>query len=115
MLAQRVLRCIGVVCFLLSTLPCLKAQVSSPASTLCYVTDAKFTTCPNGQTEWSDVQPITFSKTNSFLYVNQDASHSFLYLMYDFPFRTTPIASTDSVHISFDTVLQDTGVPTSER
>jgi hypothetical protein len=66
------------------------AQVSGPATANCHVTDGKFTACPSGQTEWSDVQPLSFPATNSFLYVNQDASHSFLYLMYDFPFHNFP-------------------------
>jgi hypothetical protein len=65
--------------------------------------------------EWSDVQPLAFPATNSFLYVNQDAGHNFLYLLYDFPFRTTALAATDSVHINFDTVSQDTGVPALEE
>ena len=91
------------------------AQISGPPTTSCHSTDGKFTVCPNGQKEWSDVQPLAFPATNSYLYVNQDASHSFLYLLYDFPFRTSPIAATESVHVSFDTVSQDSGVPSLEE
>lgn len=87
------------------------AQVSGPPTATCHVTDGRFTTCPNGQVEWSDVQPVAFPATNSFLYVNQDAAHSFLYLMYDLPFRTTPLAASDSVHINFDTVETESGAP----
>ena len=91
------------------------AQLSGLPSANCHVTDGEFTVCPNGQMEWSDVQPLSFPATNSFLYVNQDAAHGFLYLMYDFPFRTVTLASTESVHISFDTVSTDAGVPALEE
>lgn len=87
------------------------AQVSGPPSANCHVTDGTFTPCPNGQTEWSDVRPLAFPASNSYLYVNQDASHTFLYLMYDLPLRTTPLAATDSVHINFDTVETLSGSP----
>jgi hypothetical protein len=56
------------------------AQLSGSPSRLCHVTDGKFTTCPGGGTEWSDVQPLAFPASQSFLYVNQDAAHNFLYL-----------------------------------
>jgi hypothetical protein len=75
------------------------------------VTDGTFTTCPNSTKEWSDVFPVAFPASNSYLYVNQDASHSFLYLMYDFPFRKEKLAATDSVHVSFYTVEQSSGEP----
>jgi hypothetical protein len=86
------------------------AQVSSPPSANCHITDGKFDVCTNGQVEWSDVQPVNFP-TDGFLYVNQDPKHSFLYLMYDFPFRTTDLAATDSVHINFDTIETESGTP----
>ena len=81
-----------------------EAQVSGPPSANCHVTDGQFTSCPNGTTEWSDVQPVAFPASNSYLYVNQDPAHAFLYLMYDLPVRTTALAAADSVHINFDTV-----------
>jgi hypothetical protein len=93
----------------------LQAQFSGPPTATCHVTDGQFTSCPGGPSEWSDVQPLPFPSTNSFLYVNQDAGHAFLYLMYDFPVRTTALGPTDSVHVSFDTVSQDTGVPALEE
>ena len=83
------------------------AQVSNKPTAACHVSDGQFTTCSSGKSEWSDVQPLFFLASNSYLYVNQDAAHSFLYLMYDFPFRTSPVAAGDSVRVSFDTVEQD--------
>lgn len=87
------------------------AQVSGPPSANCHVTDGTFTACPNGKTEWSDVTPLAFPASDSFLYVNQDTSHTFLYLMYDLPLRTTPLGAADSVRIHFDTVETQSGVP----
>ncbi len=87
------------------------AQSSGPPSAACHVTDGRFTSCSNGTTEWSDVQPVAFPASGSFLYVNQDSAHTFLYLMYDFPSRTAPLAATDSVHVNFDTVEQVSGSP----
>jgi hypothetical protein len=91
------------------------AQISGPPTANCHVTDGQFTACPNGKKEWSDVQPLAFPATNSFLYVNQDAGHNFLYLMYDFPNRTVALGSTESVHISFNTVSTDSGAPALEE
>lgn len=80
------------------------AQSGTTPSANCHVTDAQFTSCPGGGVEWSDVQPVAFPASNSFLYVNQDPGRQFIWLLYDFPFQTTPISATDSVRISFDTV-----------
>lgn len=88
-----------------------KAQLSGPPTANCHVTDGQFTACPNAKTEWSDVQPLAFPSSDSYLYVNQDAAHAFLYLMYDLPLRTTPLAANDSVHINFDTVETLAGSP----
>src|SRR5712692_8472867 len=85
----------------------VKAQVGTAPSANCHVSDGQFTTCTGGGSEWSDVQPLPFPASNSFLYVNQDAGRQFIFLLYDFPFKTTPIAATDSAHVSFDTVEQD--------
>ena len=85
----------------------VKAQVGTAPSANCHVSDGQFTTCSGGGSEWSDVQPLPFPASNSFLYVNQDAGRQFIFLLYDFPFQTTPIAATDSAHVSFDTVEQD--------
>jgi hypothetical protein len=100
---------------LLASVDLAKAQLSGPPTANCHVTDGTFTACPNGTKEWSDVQPLAFPATNSYLYVNQDSVHAYLYLMYDFPFRTAPLAATDSVHVSFDTVSQDSGTPGLEQ
>jgi hypothetical protein len=71
--------------------------------------------CPNGKAEWSDVTPLEFPSTDSFLYVNQDSGHNFLYLMYDFPVRLTPLGAGESVHVTFNTVSSDTGTPHLEQ
>jgi hypothetical protein len=85
----------------------IEAQVGTTPSANCHVSDGQFTACPGGGSEWSDVQPVAFPGSNSFLYVNQDPNRQFIWLLYDFPFQTTPIAPTDSVRVSFDTVEQD--------
>lgn len=87
------------------------AQTSGGPSANCHTTDGTFTACANGQAEWSDVQPTFFPASNSFLYVNQDPTHTFLYLMYDFPARTTALAAGESVHINFGTVETKSGSP----
>lgn len=86
------------------------AQSSQGPSAFCHTTDGTFTDCDPqtaGREEWSDVQPSAFAAANSFLYVNQNATKSALFLMYDFPFRTAPLASSQAVRISFDTVEQE--------
>ncbi|HEY6331625.1 MAG TPA: hypothetical protein VI756_20030 [Blastocatellia bacterium] len=93
--------------FNLGLMQVVHAQVASKPTAACHVTDGQFTPCPGGKTEWSDVQPLFFPSSNSYLYVNQDDAHGFIWLMYDFPFRTKPMASTDSVQVTFDTVEQD--------
>ena len=93
----------------------LPAQVSNLPSANCHVVDGQFTTCANGTAEWSDITPLSFPATNSYLYVNQNAAQGFLHLMYDFTFRTSPIGSSDAVTISFDTVEQDSGTPALEH
>lgn len=80
------------------------AQQGNSPSANCHVTDAQFTACPGGANEWVDVTPVFFPASNAFLYVNQDPGRQFIWLLYDFPFQTTPMAATDSVRISFDTV-----------
>src|SRR5437870_9279553 len=82
----------------------VRAQIATGPSSHCHVTDGTFTTCPDGSAEWSDVQSTSFPATNSYLYVNQDAARTALFLMYDLPLRTTPLASNESVLVSFDTV-----------
>jgi hypothetical protein len=91
------------------------AQLSTAPTANCHVTDGAITACANGQTEWADVQPLVFPDTNSFLYVNQDAARTFLYLLYDFPFRTAPVRAGEAIHVRFNTVSQDNGTPGLDR
>jgi hypothetical protein len=114
-LAFRPIRMASLTAVVLAFVNLGEAQVSGPPSANCHVVDGKFTACPNGKTEWSDVKPLAFPATNSYLYVNQDPEHTYLYLMYDFPFRTSAIGPAESVHVSFDTVSQDSGVPALEQ
>jgi hypothetical protein len=110
-IALRSAEAVVLLVFVLGSMDISRAQVSSGPTSNCHVTDGQFTPCPNGKTEWSDVAPLPFPATNSYLYVNQDAAHAFLYLMYDFTFRTSPIGLSESVTVSFDTVSQDPGAP----
>lgn len=80
------------------------AQSGTAPSANCHVSDGQFTSCSSGGSEWLDVQPVFFPASNSYLYVNQDPARQFIWLLYDFPFQQTPIAPTDAVRISFDTV-----------
>ena len=108
----------GVVLLLILgqfTLGLAQAQVSSPPTANCHVTDGTFTACSNGQTEWSDVQPLAFSATNSYLYVNQDRARTFLYLMYDFASQTRPLGPAEDVQVNFDTVEEDSGSQSLEH
>jgi hypothetical protein len=89
------------------------AQVATIPSPACHVTDGVFTTCSNGQAEWSDVEPLSF-QSDSFLYVNQDVARTALFVMHDFPVRTTPLGANQAVRITFDTVERD-GAPRFER
>ena len=100
-----------VMVILLGALAPAWAQLSTAPSAQCHVTDGSFTACPNSAKEWSDVTPVSFPSTNSYLYVNQDPTHTNLYLMYDFPLRVNPLGATDSVHINFFTVETVSGAP----
>jgi len=102
---------LSLLLFILAASLSLKAQVSGPPSTNCHVTDGSFSSCPSNGKEWSDVTPVSFPATKSYLYVNQDSSHLNLYLMYDFPVRTAKLAGSDSVHVNFYTVEQVAGIP----
>jgi hypothetical protein len=86
------------------------AQISGGPSAFCHITDGVFTDCDSqnaGIEEWSDVPVTSFPAANSFLYVNQNAPRTALFLMYDFPFRTTPLSANQHVRVTFDTVEQE--------
>ena len=80
----------------------------------CHSTDGAFTTCPDGTQEWSDVPPINFSETQTFLYVDQARLNptqgspqlvaDTLMLMYDECGRTRPLGRDEYVLVSFKTV-----------
>jgi hypothetical protein len=89
------------------------AQVATSPTAACHVADGAFTTCSNGQAEWSDVEPLAF-QSDSYLYVNQDVARTALFVMHDFPLRTTPLGANQAVRITFDTVERD-GAPRFER
>ncbi len=49
----------------------IAAQTSGGPSTLCHVSDGKFTVCPDGEKEWSDITPTVFPDTGGIVYVDQ--------------------------------------------
>ncbi len=102
-LLRQALRCSTILLIAIYSTGAL-AQSGNAPSASCHVTDGQFTACGGGPSEWADVTPVFFPATNSYLYVNQDPNRQFIWLLYDFPFQTNPIAATDSVRISFDTV-----------
>ncbi len=90
------------------------AQVATTPTAACHVTDGAFTSCPSGDMEWGDVEPLSFV-SNSFMYANQDAARTALFLMFDYPARTTPIGPNQAVRISFDTMGRAGSAPRFER
>lgn len=103
------------------------AQVSGPSdaftdgpSLFCHETDGIFTSCADGNMEWSDIQASFFDvfadavSPDSALYVDQadkDPERSIpngsgidtLMLMYDEILRTTPLDPSETVHVHFMT------------
>jgi len=87
-------------------------------SAFCHVTDGAFTSCNDGNTEWSDIQATSFSDVSgllSVLYVDQadldplrgvsaQVPVDTLMLMYDEVRRITPLGVGEAVHIHFMTV-----------
>lgn len=94
------------------------ANTTGP-SAFCHQTDGVFTTCANGNQEWSDITGAPFTDSSgkllSVLYVDQadkDPTRSIpngsgldtLMLMYDEVSRTVPLLTGETVHIHFMTV-----------
>jgi len=94
--------------------------VVSNRSAFCHVTDGAFTNCGAGHTEWSDVPPLVFAPTSSWLYADQadldpargtplSPVDTFM-LMYDECGRHTPLAADEYFALNFDTVEVVAGV-----
>jgi len=93
------------------------AYAASSRSAFCHSTDGSFTTCPDGHAEWSDVPPVFFAASNSYLYADQASlinptgpPDTFL-LMYDECSRTSPLGPNDYFLVNFTNIDSDTGSP----
>jgi hypothetical protein len=108
-----------------------KQQAADGPSAFCHATDGAFTLCPDANAEWSDIPPVHFPESNSFLYADQadldpnvqsihpvsgEASplDTFM-LMYDECSRTEPFGPDEYFLVNFDTVEVEEGVEKVER
>jgi hypothetical protein len=90
-------------------------SAGAAASAFGHITDGKFDII-NGHQEWSDVQPVVFATTQSYLYADQaNLNHpagsppdTFM-LMYDEVGMTTPLGPNQSFRVSFTTVEHEDG------
>src|SRR5712692_8218923 len=100
-------------------------QVVTTPSAACHVTDGAFTVCPDGKTEWSDVQTVFFPASNSYLYASQadldpnlssprSPVDTFM-LMYDECGITAPLGRDEYFLVAFTTVEKENGVETLEH
>ncbi|HEV2988278.1 MAG TPA: nidogen-like domain-containing protein [Candidatus Angelobacter sp.] len=93
------------------------SYAASSPSAFCHSTDGGFTTCPDGHQEWSDVTPVFFSQSNSYLYADQAAflnpggPPDTFFLMYDECARTTPLGPNDYFLVNFTNVETSSGSP----
>jgi hypothetical protein len=96
--------------FVLSAFSHLSSHAATGPSTSCHATDGSFTTCSDGHQEWSDVTPLFFPQSNSYLYADQAAflnpggPPDTFFLMYDECARTEPLGPNDYVLVNFDNV-----------
>jgi hypothetical protein len=93
------------------------AHATTSRSAFCHSTDGAFTTCPDGHAEWSDIPPVFFPQSNSYLYADQASlinpsgpPDTFL-LMYDECSRTSPLGPNDYFLVNFTNIDSDAGVP----
>lgn len=98
------------------------SAASNPPSAHCHATDGRWTTCPDGSAEWSDVTPQEFPATHSFLYADEadldpalrssDSNPADTFtLIYDECDRKAPLGPDEYLNVSFDTVEQRPGTP----
>jgi hypothetical protein len=93
------------------------AHAATNPSAFCHATDGGFTTCPDGHQEWSDITPIFFPQTNSYLYADQAAflnpggPPDTFFLMYDECGRTAPLGPNDYFLVNFANVDAGSGSP----
>ena len=97
------------------------AQGAGP-SAFCHVTDGRFTECPGGGREWSDVAVRSFPTTQSFLYASQadldptkGSPLDTFVLMYDECGRTTPLGPHEYFLVTFKTVEVEDGAEKLEH
>ena len=107
------------------------AQSRSAPSIHCHVTDGDFTSCPDGNLEWSDVPFAHFPSANSYLYADQAdidpnlqsihpitgavTPHDTFMLFYDECNTTTPLGPDEYFLINFDTVEVEGGLEQLDR
>ncbi len=93
------------------------AHAASNQSAFCHSTDGSFTTCPDGHQEWSDITPVFFPQSNSYLYADQGAflnpggPPDTFFLMYDECSRTAPLGPNDYFLVNFANVDEASGSP----
>src|SRR5216683_4153718 len=101
---------------LLFSLGASPARSATGPSTFCHVTDGTFTTCADGHAEWSDITPVFFPSSNTYLYADQanlttpGATPDTFMLMYDECSQTSPLSPDQYVLVSFNTVETEGGV-----
>ena len=96
------------------------AQTVGGPSAFCHETDGEFTVCPDGNDEWSDITPIFFLETDSYLYADQadldptlagpESEMDTFMLMYDECELTTPLGSDEYFLVYFNTIEEEDGV-----
>jgi len=80
------------------------AAFASGPSAFCHTVDGAFTDCTVGAPieEWSDITGDSFLNGGSFVYADQNPSHTTLFLMYDYVLGTVPLGPTECSTIDFD-------------
>ncbi|MBI5505885.1 MAG: thrombospondin type 3 repeat-containing protein [Deltaproteobacteria bacterium] len=80
------------------------SALAAGPSAFCHTVDGTFTDCTPGPPaeEWSDIPGDSFLNGGSFVYADQNPSHTTLYLLYDYPLGTSPLGPTECATIDFD-------------
>lgn len=79
----------------------LTPRAQAATSAFCHQVDGAFTDCAPGA-EWSDVTPASFLDGGSYVYADQNPSHTQLYLMYDYLLGSCPLDPTKCGKVEFD-------------
>lgn len=116
---------VGAALLFLLCIGSVFAETKATPSRFCHATDGAFTICPDGNTEWSDVTPVFFPESQSYLYADQadfdaelaspDSLLDTFLLMYDEAGRTQPFGPNEYFLVSFKTVEVEDGVEKLEH